>query len=194
MQKTLAFLAVLSLSLAACSSNSKKNAEAPAPNTQTTTLTTTQSLTDAQIAEVMATANRGEIQAAEIAKKNAKDKAVKDFANMMITEHRKNDREGKQIAQKAGIKPAKNELATTLETDVKTKTTALKKLKGTAFDSAYISQQVAIHEGLLQELDSKLIPSAQNAEMKAFLEKTKTHVQTHLDRAREILASQPQAQ
>jgi putative membrane protein len=45
---------------------------------------------------------------------------------------------------------------------------------------------VAYHQNALDALDKTLIPSAQNAELKALLEKTRPVVAAHLDRAKKV--------
>jgi len=62
----------------------------------------------------------------------------------------------------------------------------LKTLSGAAFDKAYIDHEVAYHEAVLSALDKTLIPSAQNAELKALLVKVRPAFVAHLDMAKQI--------
>ncbi len=146
----------------------------------------TTDMSDKEIAEIMKTANDAEIDAAKAARSRADNKEVKDFAKHMIDEHEKNNKEAKQVLKKADISPKSNEMAKTLKKDSKEKLSELKKMKGAEFDKAYIDEQVAMHQQLLNDLEQKYIPAAQNPELKAFLEKTKTHVQEHLSKAQQI--------
>lgn len=148
-----------------------------------------ETLTDAKIVRIMKTANDGEIELAKEAKSKAENKDVKDFAKKMIDEHKENEKEGKDVAKKAKVKPADSEVAKTMENDAKTKKKDLKSLKGHDFDKAYIDQQVTMHQALLDDLNAKLIPAAQSPELKTYLESTKAHVQEHLSRAQEIQTS-----
>ena len=59
----------------------------------------------------------------------------------------------------------------------------LKKLKGAAFDRAYVDHEVAYHEQVLGAIDKVLIPSAQNAELKGLIEKVRPAIAAHLDHA-----------
>jgi putative membrane protein len=45
---------------------------------------------------------------------------------------------------------------------------------------------VEYHETVLQAIDSTLIPSAQNAELKALLQQVRPAIQAHLDMAKGI--------
>ncbi len=142
------------------------------------------SLTDAQVAEVLITINEGEIDAAKIAQSKTKNKEVKDFAKMMADQHKENKEETKKVAQKNSISPHKSDLSKSLQDDAKNSNKDLKKAK--AFDKSYVDQQVSMHEKALDTLDKTLIPSAQNADLKSHLEKTKQAVSTHLDEAKAL--------
>jgi putative membrane protein len=167
-------------------------ARAESASTTATTATTetsdkvTDKVTDAQIASVMKTANDAEISAAKLATKQAQNNEVKGFAKQMIKEHSKNEKDGKDISKKAGIKMEDTEMSKTLKQDADKKTADLKSLKGAEFDRAYMASQIDMHEQLLAQLNDKFIPNAQNEQMKSFLEQTKTHVQQHLDHAKKI--------
>lgn len=143
-------------------------------------------LSDAKIEKIMQTANEGEIKAAKTAKSKATNKDVVGFAKHMIDEHEMNNKEGKKVFKAAKITPEKNEMAEVLETDTKNKISDMKKLKGADFDRAYIESQVAMHQDLLNNLDQKFIPGAENPDLKAFLSKTREHVQAHLEEAKRI--------
>lgn len=149
-------------------------------NAQTTTIT------DGQITHVMKTANEGEIDLAKVAKSKADNKEVKEFAKMMIDEHKKNEKQDKEVAKKSKIELVDNDMSKLLKDSTSLKVKDLKKLKGAEFDKSYIDQQIAMHQSLLDDLNQKLIPAAQHPELKSYLEETRTHVQEHLTRAQQI--------
>jgi putative membrane protein len=146
-------------------------------------------LTDGQIAKLVATANNGEITAAKSALGHAQKKEVKDFAKMMVNEHQKNDKDLKTWGKAAKVKLEETDQSKSMKEDVTTKVAELNKKKGADFDKAYIDLQVEMHNQVLADLNDKLIPAAKNAELKSFLETTKSHVQTHLEDAQKIQAS-----
>ncbi|WII73115.1 DUF4142 domain-containing protein [Bdellovibrio sp. 22V] len=146
-------------------------------------------ISESEIAEILKTANDAEIDAAKAAKSRASSSQVKDFAKHMETEHESNNKEAKSVLKKADIKMKSNEMAKTLKKDSKEQLSQLKKKKGADFDSAYIENQISMHQQLLSDLEQKFIPSAKNPEFKSFLEKTKTHVQQHLSKAQEVQQS-----
>lgn len=143
-------------------------------------------MTDAEIVAVTSTANNGEIEMAQLATKTATNADVKNFAAMMITQHRDMENKGKALAAKAKITPADNEASTALKSDVQSTLTTLKGQKGKDFDKAYMEAQVKAHRDVLNMFDNKLLPNAQNGELKTLLNDARGHVATHLAKAEEI--------
>ncbi len=143
-------------------------------------------LTDGEIVQVTSTANNGEIEMATLATKNATSADVKGFAAMMITQHRDMETKGKALAAKAKITPADNDAATSLKSDVASVVSSLKTQKGKDFDKAYIESQVKAHRDVLNLFDNKLLPNAQNGELKTLLTDARSHVAAHLAKAEEI--------
>ncbi|MEK2645752.1 DUF4142 domain-containing protein [Bdellovibrio sp. BCCA] len=146
-------------------------------------------LSDSEIAEVLMTANEAEIDAGKVAKSKAADKTVKDFAEHMVSEHEENKKEGKKITKDEKISTKSNDTAKDLKKDAKEKLSDLKKRKGKDFDLAYIQNQINMHQQLLTDLEQKYIPQAQNPQFKNFLNETKTHVEQHLAKAKEVEAT-----
>jgi len=66
---------------------------------------------------------------------------------------------------------------------------ALKKLHGGAFDRAYVDHEVTYHQSVIDAVDSTLIPSAKNAELKALLVKVRPAFIAHLEHAKTLQAS-----
>lgn len=143
-------------------------------------------LSDDQIKEVMEEASDAEIDAAKLAKKETKNKEVRDFANRMIAEHEKNLKEAKKIAKKHDIDGKDSDMSDALEANAKNKRKMLKELKGPAFDKMYLDQEVSMHTQLINDLDQKFIPSATNPEFKTYLQTTREHVSKHLDMAKTL--------
>jgi putative membrane protein len=65
----------------------------------------------------------------------------------------------------------------------------LKSLKGSEFDKAYIDNEVTYHQAVIDAIDKTLVPSAQNAELKALLVKVRPAFVTHLEHAKMIQSS-----
>ena len=65
----------------------------------------------------------------------------------------------------------------------------LKKLKGAEFNRAYIDHEVTYHDAVIDAIDKTLIPNANNAELKALLEKSRPAFVEHLDHAKRLQTS-----
>lgn len=146
--------------------------------------------TDGEVLDVVKTANTAEITAAEYAAKNASSPKVREFASAMIKEHGKNNKEADKVSSKASVIIQPSDTSTTLKTDADTKFTELKAVPANskAFDRKYVEQQIAMHNGLIKDIDETLIPTAQNSDVQKYLKDTKAHVQRHLAKATALLS------
>jgi len=144
--------------------------------------------TDPQIAAIMVTANQVDIDAGKLAKSKAQSKDVKEFAQLMITDHSGVNKSATELVQKLHVTPQASPTSESLQQGGDQNLAALKKLTGAAFDKAYVDHEVAYHEAVLQAVDKTLIPSAQNAELKALLVKVRPAFVAHLDHAKQLQA------
>ena len=142
--------------------------------------------TDPQIAHIVVTANQIDIDAGKVAKSKSKNKEVQAFAQQMITDHSAVNKQAGALAKKLGVKPEDNDTSKSLKKGASENIANLKKLKGAQFDKAYVDHEVAYHQAVLDAIDKTLIPSAQNAELKALLVKVRPAFVAHLDHAKMI--------
>jgi len=140
--------------------------------------------TDPQIAAIVVTANQVDIDAGKVAVKKAHDKEVKTFGQQMITDHTGVNKQATQLVKKLKVKPENNDTSKALKKGGEENVKALKKLKGDAFDKAYIDHEVAYHEQVLDAIDKVLIPNAKNAELKGLIEKVRPAFVAHLEHAK----------
>lgn len=159
---------------------------AAAATTPDTTATPATKVNDREILQILQTANNGEIDQAKQAKKISKSKPVKDFADMMVLEHKQVQKDLKKWSAKTKIKMAPSKLNDDLKNTAQASMEKLKRVSGKEFDRDYVADQVAMHEGLLAQLDSTLIPNAQDKELKDLLNKIRTSVAMHLDKAKNL--------
>jgi putative membrane protein len=154
-------------------------AEAQAPNIPAP-------LTDAEILQITHTANQGEIAQANLAEQKSKNPRVKKLAAMMLKDHTAADAKGMMIAKKDNLTPAPSAISSSLESDARNATMMLRAENGTAFDKDYVDTQVKEHQALLDSLDQKLLPNAQDADVKAFLTDVRATVAMHLQHAQNL--------
>jgi putative membrane protein len=142
--------------------------------------------TDAQIAAIVVTANQVDIDAGKLAQSKAQSAEVKAFAERMVTDHTAVNKSAKELVQRLHVTPEPNPTSESLQKGGDHNLAALKKFSGAAFDKAYIDHEVTYHEAVISALDNTLIPSAQNAELKALLVKVRPAFQAHMEHARQI--------
>ena len=142
--------------------------------------------TDAQIAAIVVTANQVDIDAGKLAKTKGHSQEVKDFAQRMVTDHTGVNKSATELVTKLHVTPEPNPTSEHLQQGGEQNLANLKKLSGAAFDKAYIDHEVAYHQAVLDAVDKTLIPSAQNAELKALLVKVRPAFVAHLDMAKQI--------
>jgi putative membrane protein len=141
---------------------------------------------DAQIAAIVVTANQVDIDAGKLAKSKAQSPEVKEFAQRMITDHGGVNKSATELVQKLHVTPEPSPTSASLKQGGDENLAKLKTLSGAAFDKAYIDHEVAYHEAVISALDKTLIPSAQNAELKALLVKVRPAFVAHLDMAKQL--------
>jgi putative membrane protein len=111
---------------------------------------------------------------------------VKQFAQHMITDHTAAETKLATLDGKAGISPKENAVTAQLKSGGDEIMGNLKSSTGSDFDKAYIDAQVNEHTQVLDLLDNKLIPHAQNADLTKTLQEVRSKVAGHLKMAQEI--------
>jgi putative membrane protein len=141
---------------------------------------------DAQIASIVVTANQVDIDAGKLAASMGSSPEVKKFGQQMVTDHTGVNKSAVALATKLKVKPEDNPTSQALKAGGEKNIANLKTLKGAAFDKAYIDNEVAYHQQVLDAVDKTLIPSAQNAELKALIEKVRPAFVAHLEHAKHL--------
>lgn len=137
---------------------------------------------DAKFAVDAANGGMTEIALSKIAAMKTTNSKVKEFADMMITDHGKAGDELKAVAQKKNIT-----LPDSLSADSKKAVDDLTKKSGTDFDKAYINKMVDDHKATVSMFEdgSKNI---KDADLKAFVDKTLPTIKGHLDHVNTLKA------
>ena len=147
-----------------------------------------QAPSDAQIASIVVTANQVDIDAGKLAESKGHAKDVKAFAKQMVTDHTGVNKQAVALVTKLKVKPEDNATSQSLKAEGVKNIANLKKLSGAAFDKAYIDNEVTYHQQVIDAIDKTLIPSAQNAELKALLVSVRPAFVGHLEHAKTIQA------
>lgn len=148
---------------AAPADTSRMAAPAPAP---------APALDDASIVTQLAQADMAEVQQARTALKQSKNAVVRSLAQRLETDHAAHLKQMRDLAAKLKV-PAPDSSAVPPAPELQGKT-------GAAFDSAFVQHAVQDHQQDIDKLQNTMLPAAQNAELKALIQKTVPKLQAHL--------------
>ena len=144
---------------------------------------------DPQIAHIAYTAGVIDINAAKQAITKASNKDVKSFAQDMVRDHEAVNKQALELVKKLKVTPEDNDTSKTLSKQATDKLAELDKLKGAEYDKAYVANEVAYHKAVNSALETQLIPSAGNAELKSLLQTGLKIFQGHQQHAEHVAAT-----
>jgi putative membrane protein len=141
---------------------------------------------DPQIVGIVVAADQIDIDYAKLAMSKTKNKQVRDFAQQMITDHSTVSQSVFGLAAKLSVTPADSDTSNSLKAQAQQMTQKLQGLKGKAFEKAYIDNEVAYHQAVVNATKTVLVPSAQNAELKSALQGAVPLFEGHLQHAQRV--------
>jgi len=149
----------------------------------------TPKLNDAEIASVAVTANQIDIDYAKIAVAKSKNDQVVSFAKTMMADHQAVIDQAVALVTKLKVTPMDNDVSKKLNADAETTRKKLNEKPAKDFDKAYIDNEVSYHKAVISTVENVLIPQAQNADLKALLQKVLPTLKTHLEHAEMVQKS-----
>lgn len=141
---------------------------------------------DRKFVQLAADMDAREVQFSERAKEKAQSEQVREFANLMIQDHGRTNRELMKLAQRfheSGGPPYKRQ-----DRSVKNSVAELSALQGVQFDRRYMDAMVKDHQESVR-LFERQARSGKDAELKALAAKTLPQLKAHLEQAQQIAAS-----
>jgi putative membrane protein len=105
-----------------------------------------------------------------------------------VLKHEDVNKNGIALVKTLKVTPKDNEISRTLGKNAAFKTKELSSLKGAAFDKAYLDNEVAYHKTVEDVLETQLIPSASNAELKSLLQRGLKIFQDETQQAKHVAA------
>jgi putative membrane protein len=142
--------------------------------------------TDSQIAHIAYTAGVLDITAAKQAISKSKSKDVVAFANDMVRDHEAVNKQALDLVKKLNVAPEDNDTSKSLSKAAAEKQVELAKLSGAAYDKAYVANEIAYHKTVNGALETTLIPSATNPELKSLLQTGLKIFQGHQQHAEHV--------
>jgi putative membrane protein len=142
-------------------------------------------LTDPNIVALLDEANMADSAAGSVAASKGTSPEIKSFGKDMMRDHHALRKAGQDLAAKLNVTPvAPAGMVVRLSFQAAALAGPVSPA-GAAWDKAYIDHEVTYHEAVLATAQSAL-GAAQNAELKALIEKAAPNLQAHLDHAKSI--------
>ncbi len=138
-------------------------------------------MTDQQFVGFAGQTDMVEINLGQLAQNSASSQAVKDYAQMLVTDHTKDFNQLYDVAHQANLTRPD---AIDAEHN-KMMIDPFQKLKGAAFDHRYIQEMVAGHTKAIA-VYKKEAADAQNPALKTYAENALPVLQKHLDGAKDL--------
>lgn len=151
----------------------------------TSTGAITPTMSDANIAAVIATANGAEIADGQLAQRRAQSADVKSFARQLVDDHRGFQRKIDAAAKDAHVTPQPPATVDSMKRQAKQADDSLAHLSGAAFDRAWVAHEVAAHQQTLSDLQH-MQGMAQSPQLRDAISAGITSVQDHLQKAQAL--------
>jgi putative membrane protein len=155
-------------------------------STPATVDSSTTASSPAAILSQMNVANTMEIQLATLAARKASSPKVKQIARKLATDHSKNREQLRGLAQKLTVTLTPAQGGSVSAADSAAMPPDLQGKSGRNFDRAFVQHEIADHQSNIQKLQTQAIPSARDAAVKAYLQKTVTEMQAHLSSLKQV--------
>jgi putative membrane protein len=185
-------LACAAALVAACSKADKTGDSARAADSTAVAATATSAmtpaapaLTDPNIVAILDGANVADSAAGSVAAAKGTAADVKSFGRDMMRDHHALRVAGQDLAKKLNVTPAMPAGDNSAAAAAAWKDSLNTMARGAEWDKAYINHEVSYHEQVLNTAQTAL-GAAQNAELKALIEKAAPNIQAHLEHAKQI--------
>jgi putative membrane protein len=143
-------------------------------------------LDDPTIVAIFDAANSWDIETGALAEKKGTTKEVRDYGEMLARDHKAVRQMGRDLAAKLGVTPTppKN---FGMAKDHATALSNLQAANGKAFDRAFLQHEVAFHKAVVDAMNTTLLPSLKNDEVKNLVKKVEPAFTAHMMAAQNLL-------
>ncbi len=170
------------LALAACGQQASTETQ-----TSTTAETTTPAavqpaaMTDAEFVQTVANSDAYEIQSSELAAQRGARADVKEFATMMVRDHRATTQELTTLAPTLNMAAPTPQLSADMTNDLN----RMRGLSGEAFDDAYLDEQVEAHNSAVSTFE-RYIQGAQPGPLRDWAQTTLPKLRAHQEHVQRL--------
>jgi putative membrane protein len=134
----------------------------------------------------MNVANTAEIQLSTLASKKASSASVKQIAKKLAADHTKNRQEVRSLAQKLNVNLTSSQGGSVTAADSAAMPADLQEKSGRDFDKAFVQHEIDDHQSNIEKIESQILPSLQNEQIKTYLQKTVSEMQAHLSSLKQV--------
>lgn len=192
LRRTQFALACAAALVAACSKSDKTADSARVADSTAVAATATSAvtpaapaLTDANIVAILDGANAADSSRGSIAATKGTSAEVRSFGRDMMRDHHALRVAGQDLAKKIGVTPEPPAGDNSAAAAAAWNDSLNAMPRGADWDKAYIGHEVTYHEQVLNTAQTAL-GAAQNADLKALIQKAAPNIQAHLDHAKQI--------
>jgi putative membrane protein len=142
---------------------------------------------EGEIVATVAAADRGEISLGRFAQTRASNRDVRDYARSMVTMHTASSGRMSTLVRRLNITSMEGVESRRLTADTTATQQRLSRLRGAAFDRAYLDAEIDAHSHLLDQIDRTLLPSIRTADLRTAIQSdVRPMVAAHLAQARTL--------
>jgi putative membrane protein len=150
-------------------------------------------LDDPTIVAIFDAANTWDMETGGLAAKKAQSADVKEFGKMLAHDHEAVRQQGRDLTKTLGVTPTPPGPDFQMAKDHYAAMAKLNGVTGAAFDRAFLENEIAYHQAVIDAVTNTLLPAIQNAELKALVVKVAPAFQAHLIAAQNQLSKLPAA-
>lgn len=140
--------------------------------------TTGPALDDATIVAIFDAANTADIETGTLAVERARDREVREYGAMLARDHNTVRQLGRDLAARLNVTPTPPADDAGPQAHAKAMET-LRATSSAGFDRAFLQHEVAFHQGVIDAINSTLLPAIQNEELKALVVKVAPAFEAH---------------
>jgi putative membrane protein len=146
-------------------------------------------LDDPTIVAIFDAANTWDMETGALAEKKGTTKEVRDYGAMLARDHAAVRQMGRDLAAKLHVTPTPPK-DFGMAKDHAAAMTSLQAAQGKAFDRAFLQHEVAFHRTVIDAINTTLLPSLHNEEVKDLVKKVAPAFDAHMQAAQNLLDHQ----
>lgn len=171
------YLTPLVIALGACSPGPVVVPGTPAPPV---------ALNDASVSGAIQNYNTAQVRVSELASTKAANAEVRTYAQTLSRDHNQLNQQLSGVLTTQNIQPASSSLSAEIQQGEGNTMAALQQRSGADFDREFLDREITHHRWIIEQLDTNMIPAAQNTQLRNYLTAMRTTEAAHLQEAERL--------